>query len=80
MTSTEKPVPDLAPYNRARDGGLLACLGGALIMVSGRFVAGVPHWLAYVGVGTIVLGWGLFAFALVYRARHLRQRARNLNS
>ncbi len=80
MTSNQKTDPEAAAYNHARDGGLLACLIGSLIMVSGRFVTGVPQWLSYVGVGTIVLGWGLFAFALVYRARHLRQRARNSNS
>ena len=52
--------------------GVVACLIGLLTMVSGRFVAGVPVWLTYVGVAVIFLGWGLFGWSIVtnLRSRH----------
>ncbi len=42
-----------------RNAGFVFCLGGVLVMVAGRFMAGAPVALVYVGVATIVFGWGL---------------------
>jgi len=50
------------------DAGFVACLIGALAMISGRFMAGAPVWLVYVGLSGIVFGWGLFALAASRRA------------
>ncbi|MGI8839442.1 MAG: hypothetical protein ACR2F8_01435 [Caulobacteraceae bacterium] len=56
-----------------RTAGVVACLVGLLTMVSGRFVAGAPTWLTYVGVVVIFLGWGLFGWYIV---TSLRSRSR----
>jgi len=53
-----------AYHRRTRDAGFVACLLGALLLVAGRFMPGAPVVLVSVGVGVIVLGWGLFAYAL----------------
>ena len=61
-----------------RNAGFVACLVGALTMITGRFVAGAPVWLVYVGVGVIALGWGLFGYSILLRAE--RARASKVNS
>ncbi len=53
----------------ARNAGFIACLVGVLVMVTGRFVAGAPHWLIYVGVGVIALGWVLLGSSMFGRKR-----------
>ena len=53
-----------APRTSTRNAGLVACLIGVLVMASGRFVAGVPPVLIYVGVSIIVFGWGLLALSM----------------
>ncbi len=57
-----------------RNAGFIACLVGALVMISGRYAAGAPAWLVYVGVSTIVFGWGLFLLSMIRRAADARAR------
>jgi hypothetical protein len=59
-----------------RNAGFVACLAGALAMISGRYAAGAPSWLIYVGVSVIVFGWGLFLLSMVRRAADARARMR----
>jgi energy-coupling factor transporter transmembrane protein EcfT len=54
---------------RTRNAGFVACLIGVLAMLTGRFVAGAPVWLVYVGVSVIVFGWGLLALSIIKRMR-----------
>ena len=66
-----------AHHRRTRNLGLVACLVGVLVMVAGRYMAGAPIWLVSVGVGIVVFGWGLIAFAMWKRlamARALTSR------
>jgi hypothetical protein len=58
-----------------RNAGFVACLVGALAMISGRFAAGAPVWLVYGGVSVIVFGWGLFGLSAWRRAGHARAHA-----
>ncbi len=58
-----------------RNLGYVACLVGVLAMVSGRFMAGAPAWLIYVGVSVIVFGWGLFALFILQRRTAARTDA-----
>lgn len=55
-----------------RNAGFVACLVGALVMISGRYMAGAPSWLVYVGVSAIVFGWGLFLLSMFRRAADAR--------
>ena len=57
-----------------RNAGFVACLVGALVMISGRYAAGAPSWLIYVGVSVIVFGWGLFLLSMIRRAADTRAR------
>ncbi len=52
------------PSRALRTAGIVACLIGTLLMVSGRFAPAVPDFLVYIGVGIIVFGWGLFALSM----------------
>ena len=61
-----------AHHRGTRNPGLVACLVGVLIMIAGRYMAGAPVWLVNVGVGVVVLGWGLIAFALWKRVAMAR--------
>ena len=73
-TATDtQSVPAL--FRALKNWGFTACLVGALVMIAGRYTAGAPRWLSYAGVSVIVLGWGLFAYALILRATYLRRRA-----
>ncbi len=56
------------PSRATRSAGVVACLVGTLLMVSGRFVPSAPHILVYVGVSVIVFGWGLFVLSM-FRAK-----------
>lgn len=51
-----------------RNWGLVACLVGALVMISGRYAAWAPTWLVYVGVAAIAFGWALFGYTVYQRA------------
>ena len=57
-----------------RNAGFIACLVGALVMISGRYMAGAPSWLIYAGVSAIVFGWGLFLLSMFRRAADARAR------
>jgi hypothetical protein len=57
-----------AAVRGARNAGYVACLVGVLVMVSGRYMAGAPHWLMFVGLAGIILGWGLMAYSVFARA------------
>jgi len=52
---------------RVRDFGFVTCLIGVLVMASGRFVAPAPAWLIAVGLGVVVLGWGLLIWSVLRR-------------
>ena len=52
-----------------RNAGFVACLLGALVLLASRFVAGAPHDLRWAGLGVIILGWALFAWSMIRRAR-----------
>jgi len=52
-----------------RNAGFVACLLGALVLLASRFVGGVPHDLRWAGLGVIILGWALFAWSMIRRAR-----------
>jgi hypothetical protein len=65
-----------AHHRGTRNVGLVACLIGVLIMIAGRYVAAAPEWLMSVGVGVVVLGCGLIAFAMWKRLA----KARSLTS
>jgi hypothetical protein len=43
-------------------------------MIAGRFMAGAPAWLAYVGLAGIVFGWGLLALSVVRASAQARLR------
>ncbi len=67
-----------AHHRGTRNLGLVACLVGVLVMIAGRFMPGAPVWFVSLGVGVVVLGWGLIAFALwkrVAMARTLTTKA-----
>jgi hypothetical protein len=56
-----------------RNLGYVFCLVGVMTMISGRFMAGAPAWLTSLGVGIVVFGWGLLAFALTRRLAMVRK-------
>ena len=60
-----------------RVAGFIACLVGALAMISGRYATWAPVWLVYVGLSTIVFGWGLFALSVFRRVSQARLKAKN---
>jgi hypothetical protein len=43
-------------------------------MLLGRFRAGAPSWLIYVGLAVIVVGWGLLVLSMVRAAAGSRAR------
>lgn len=55
--------------------GYVCCLVGVMVMIAGRFMAGAPAWLTSVGVGVVVFGWGLLAYALTRRVAMARRLA-----
>ena len=59
-------------YKPQRAAGFVACLVGALVLISGRMVAGAPPWLVVAGLLTIAAGWLLFAYVIVRRTRYVR--------
>jgi hypothetical protein len=61
-----------------RNAGFVACLVGAMAMITGRYTVGAPTWLVYVGVSAIVFGWGLFLLSMFRRAADARARTNNL--
>ena len=61
-----------------RNLGLVACLIGALVMISGRYATWAPTWLVYVGVAAIAFGWALFGYTLYQRAVLARANVRKV--
>jgi len=59
-----------------RNAGYVACLIGTLLMVAGRFMAGAPVWLVFVGLSGIVFGWGLLGLSMVRAAQARSEGAR----
>ena len=55
-----------------RNAGYVACLVGVLMMVLGRFRAGAPSSIIYVGLAVIVFGWGFLVFSMVRAATEAR--------
>ena len=62
-----------------QNAGYVACLIGVLTMLTGRYVAGAPSWLIFVGLGVIIIGWGLLAFAIFSRAAYMRANPYDAN-
>ena len=56
----------------AKEAGYLACLVGCVLMIAGRYLAGAPHVLIYVGLAIVLFGWALFAWARFQRAAQTR--------
>ena len=57
-----------------RNTGYVACLVGTLVMLLGRFRAGAPVWLVYVGLSIIVVGWGFLVLSMIRAAQDARAR------
>ena len=81
---TQPPGPILSPqdmetirafHRGTRNAGYVCCLVGVLVMVAGRYLAGAPAWLTSVGLGVVVFGWGLLAYALFKRVALVRSIA-----
>jgi hypothetical protein len=60
--------------NHIRNTGYVACLVGTLVMLLGRFRAGAPSWLVYVGLAVIVVGWGFLVLSMLRAAAEARAR------
>lgn len=56
-----------------RNLGYVSCLIGVLTMIAGRYMQNSPTWLASVGLGVVIFGWGLLAYALVKRTTLARK-------
>ena len=59
-------------YQRERGAGFAACLIGAILLIWGRTVQGAPSWAVIVGLAVIGVGWTLFAYVILRRARYVR--------
>jgi hypothetical protein len=59
-------------HKGTRNAGYVFCLIGVMVMIAGRYMAGAPVWLLSGGVGIIVFGWGLLAYATVKRLARAR--------
>lgn len=71
-----EPISAIRAYHRrTRNTGFVVCLVGVLVMVAGRYMPAAPVWLMSVGVGIIVFGWGLLAYALMRRLAMARSIA-----
>jgi len=66
-------------HRRALNAGYVFCLLGVVVMVAGRFTHGAPVWLVSVGVGIVVFGWGLLAYATMKRLARARVLAARRN-
>jgi hypothetical protein len=67
-------APSSTSIRAIRNSGYVACLVGTLVMLLGRFRAGAPTWLVYVGLAVIVVGWGFLALSMVQAAADARAR------
>ena len=61
-----------ALHRGARNAGYVFCLLGVLVMIAGRYMHGAPAWLVNAGVGIVVFGWGLLAYATMRRVARAR--------
>jgi hypothetical protein len=84
MTASAPAAPSLTPpqveivrahHRGTRTAGFVACLLGALALIAGRFSPGLPAWVTSAGLAVIVLGWGLFGYALFKRVALARSLA-----
>ena len=57
---------------RERTIGLVACLVGVIVLVVSRYRVGAPMWGVWLGVAIIGVGWALFLYDVIRRARFLR--------
>jgi hypothetical protein len=62
-----------ACHRGTRNLGYVCCLVGVLAMIAGRFMAGAPAWLASLGLGVVVFGWGLLFYAFARRLALVKQ-------
>ena len=59
-------------HRGVRNAGYVFCLVGVMVLIAGRFMQGAPAWMLSVGVGIIVFGWGLLAYATMKRLARAR--------
>ncbi|MFI4973226.1 MAG: hypothetical protein ACHP84_01655 [Caulobacterales bacterium] len=59
-------------YRRERAAGFVACLAGALMLITARFILPQMTFLLWAGVAVIAMGWGLFVYAVVQRLSWVR--------
>lgn len=62
-----------AHHRGTRNLGYVCCLLGVLALVAGRFMSGAPAWLTSVGLGVVIFGWGLLAYAVARRVALVRR-------
>jgi len=73
---TPEDMATIRAFHRGtRNAGYVFCLVGVLVMVGGRYVPGGPTWLTSAGLGVVVFGWGLLAYALFKRVALVRSIA-----
>ncbi len=61
-----------AQGRQARTIGFIACLGGVLVLMVGRFRLGAAPWLLWTGAAIVAVGWALFIYALARRLLWVR--------
>ncbi|HEY1879407.1 MAG TPA: hypothetical protein VGG68_05690 [Caulobacteraceae bacterium] len=62
-----------AHHRSTRNLGYVCCLLGVLTLVAGRFMSGAPSWLMSLGLGVVIFGWGLLAYAVARRVALVRR-------
>ncbi|HEY1414534.1 MAG TPA: hypothetical protein VGF42_01460 [Caulobacteraceae bacterium] len=71
---SESDMEAIRAYHRStRNLGYLCCLLGVLALVAGRFMSGAPTWLMSLGLGVVIFGWGLLAYAVARRVALVRR-------
>lgn len=59
-------------HKNKRLAGFAGCLVGVLLMVAANYMAGVPHWLRWVGLAVVAPSWLLFIYVMVSRTAYVR--------
>ncbi|HEV2365059.1 MAG TPA: hypothetical protein VGS12_12775 [Caulobacteraceae bacterium] len=58
---------------RAQVVGYVFCLVGVLMLLAGRFEAGAPEILVWLGLAVVAAGWALLIWSVVDRLRFMRR-------
>jgi hypothetical protein len=62
-----------AHHRGTRNLGYVCCLLGVLALITGRFMSIAPAWLMSLGLGVVIFGWGLLAYAVARRVALVRR-------